>query len=496
MKKLKILIFLLLTLLIGCSSLKEHKTPEEVVNSCYIGMGYTELTYNLGKSYPYFENVKDTIGVKEINNCNEKKVLELYKNAGTKGYGDNSPYWRWSVEFTEKQLETLLWKNLVSVKKSRPSNVYLYRDKKWVLEKEIEKFPLGNLKDIKVIKRGDSTIAMDLLIIGSRNTYVVTKELNIRRVLNFSQNSRMAKTDVELKSSLGRVLGKNMTTLPSAFFSIEKKSGKYYFYGGGFGHGVGMPQYTAYDLTKKKRYDYKEILERYYPNTKLKKSKVVQNFKEELLVGITNNNSLEHKNIKLISKEEILISYGKSSNKIKKNSVIEIVKEGKNIVVKLAGKKILASETEIKIVSKGKITVTSIKRSLKSINPSYYGEFIVKPYGNNLILANKVNIEDYLKGVVVSEMPISFGLEPLKAQAITARTYAISAFTKNRYKKYGVNLDDTVSNQVYNNKDENDLVNKAIKETKALIITYENIPVETFFYSTSSGFSATPLEVW
>ncbi|MGL5124449.1 MAG: SpoIID/LytB domain-containing protein [Fusobacteriaceae bacterium] len=496
MKNLKVLIFLLLIFLLGCSNLKKHKTPEDVVNSCYIGMGYTELTYKLGKDFTYFENVKDVTGVRNISNCDEKKVLELYKNAGTKGYGDNSPYWRWSVIFTEKQLETLLWKNLVSIKKSRPSNVYLYKNKKWVLEKEIEKFPLGTLKDIKVIKRGDSTIVMDLLIIGSKNTYVVTKELNIRRVLNFSQNSRGSKTDVELKSSLGRVLGKNMTTFPSAFFSIEKKSKKYYFYGGGFGHGVGMPQYTAYDLTKKKKYDYEEILERYYPNTKLKKNKMVQNFKGELLVGITNNNSLEHKNIKLISKEEIIVFSGKSSNKIKKNSVVEIVRDGKNIVLKLDGKKILTSETEIRITSKDKITVASIKRSLKSVNPSYYGDFIIKPYRNNLVLANKVNIEDYLKGVVVSEMPISFGLEPLKAQAITARTYAMSAFIKNRYKKYGVNLDDTVSNQVYNNKDENHLVNKAIKETKNLIITYENIPVETFFYSTSSGFSATPLEVW
>lgn len=495
MKKNRLLIFFLLIFLIGCSNLNRHKTPEEVVNSCYIQMGYPELNYNLGKDFPYFENIKDISGGKVISSCDEKKVLELYKNQGIKGYGDNSPYWRWSLEIAEKQLENLLWKNLLSVKKSRPSNVYLYKDKKWVLEKEIEKYPLGSLKEIKVVKRGDSTIIMDLLIVGSKNSYVVTKELNVRKVLNFSQESRGSKTDVELKSSLGRVLGKNMTLLPSAFFSVEKKSGKYYFYGGGFGHGVGMPQYTAYDLSKKKNYDYKEILFRYYPDTKLKKIGSISNFKE-LLVGVTNNNSLEHKSIKLSSKEEIVLTSGKNSSKVKKNSVLEIVREGKNIVVKVAGKKIMTGENEIVISSKEKITVQSITRNLKTKNPSYYGQFIVRPYGNNLVLANKVDIEEYLKGVVVSEMPISFGLEPLKAQAVTARTYALSAFTKNRYKKYGVDLDDTTSSQVYNNKEENELVNKAIKETKGTVLTYENIPVETYFYSTSSGFSSTPLEVW
>lgn len=466
------------------------------MNSCYIQAGYTELTYNIGRDFPYFENIKDVDGVRAINNCDEKRVLELYKNSGTKGYGDNSPYWRWSVEIPEKQMETLIWKNLIATKKSRPSNVYMYRDKNWVLEREIEKFPLGALREIRVIKRGDSTIAMDLLIIGSRNTYVVTKELNIRRVLNLSQDSRGSKTDVEVKNAIGRVLGKNMATLPSAFISFEKRGGNYFIYGGGFGHGVGMPQYTAYDLNRKENYNYQKILDRYYPNTKLRRANTVPNFKGDLLIGITTSNSLEHRNIRLNSKEDIRVVSGRNSHTVRKNTTVEIVRDGKNISVRVGGKRVFSSETEITLTSKDKIKVLSITRSVKDKNPSYSGDFIIKPYGNNLVLANRVNIEEYLKGVVVSEMPISFGLEPLKAQAVTARTYAVSGFTKNRYRKYGVDLDDTTSSQVYNNRDENELVNRAIRETKDMILTYENVPVETFFYSTSSGFSATPLEVW
>ena len=57
----------------------------------------------------------------------------------------------------------------------------------------------------------------------------------------------------------------------------------------------------------------------------------------------------------------------------------------------------------------------------------------------------ELDLEDYVKGVIAGEMPISFEIEALKAQAVAARTYGVKRINKNN--KYDVV--DTVLNQVY-----------------------------------------------
>ena len=67
----------------------------------------------------------------------------------------------------------------------------------------------------------------------------------------------------------------------------------------------------------------------------------------------------------------------------------------------------------------------------------------VKQTSKNKII--ELNIEDYVKGVIAGEMPISFELEALKAQAVAARTYALRRINKNNT----YDVVDTVMNQVY-----------------------------------------------
>lgn len=64
---------------------------------------------------------------------------------------------------------------------------------------------------------------------------------------------------------------------------------------------------------------------------------------------------------------------------------------------------------------------------------------LIKPSKTNskkIRVINKVKIEDYLKQVVPSEMPESFGVEALKAQAVAARTYALSDYLKTDMKRW------------------------------------------------------------
>lgn len=107
----------------------------------------------------------------------------------------------------------------------------------------------------------------------------------------------------------------------------------------------------------------------------------------------------------------------------------------------------------------------------------------------------ELDIEDYVRGVIAGEMPISFELEALKAQAVAARTYALRRINKN--KNYDVV--DTVMNQVYLDddtlkekwKDNYDTymnkINKVVKETEGEYVDYNGSYADTLFFSTSVG---------
>ncbi len=107
----------------------------------------------------------------------------------------------------------------------------------------------------------------------------------------------------------------------------------------------------------------------------------------------------------------------------------------------------------------------------------------------------ELDLEDYVRGVLAGEMPISFDLEALKAQAVAARTYAVRRINKNN--KYDVV--DTVMNQVYldddtlkNNWNNNydkymSKINEAVNSTKGEYVDYNGNYADTLFFSTSVG---------
>ena len=118
----------------------------------------------------------------------------------------------------------------------------------------------------------------------------------------------------------------------------------------------------------------------------------------------------------------------------------------------------------------------------------------------------EVNIEDYVTGVVASEMPVGFEIEAIKAQAVAARTYALAHVALlggtgcNKYGK-GADLCDTVHCQVYMTKDERlkiwgrvkgevywKKINNAVKSTAGEVLTYnDDLVMEPYYFSTSSG---------
>lgn len=114
---------------------------------------------------------------------------------------------------------------------------------------------------------------------------------------------------------------------------------------------------------------------------------------------------------------------------------------------------------------------------------------------SDMAAVNVVGIEEYLMGVVPKEVSASWHAEAVKAQAIVARTYAITNMTK--FKSYGFNVDNTASSQVYGGVSaEHELSNDAVLKTAGKLVMYEGNPAEVFFFSSSGGMTESVENVW
>lgn len=128
---------------------------------------------------------------------------------------------------------------------------------------------------------------------------------------------------------------------------------------------------------------------------------------------------------------------------------------------------------------------------------------VIKINKNNEI--QKINLEDYIVGVVAGEMPASFHEEALKAQAIASRTFAMYKLeTEN--KEY--DLETTVDDQVYINETEMKdkwgsefdfyykKIKKAVKETVNLVMTKDNKIFKSYYFAMSNGQTADSVSVF
>lgn len=112
--------------------------------------------------------------------------------------------------------------------------------------------------------------------------------------------------------------------------------------------------------------------------------------------------------------------------------------------------------------------------------------------GSNTI--KTIELEEYLRGVVPSEMPASWPAEALKAQAVAARTFAMQRIQIRQTKEYDV--DDTVAFQAYRIGHERPSTDKAIKDTVNQYLTYNGKIVEAAYSSSNGGRTYSAEERW
>lgn len=136
----------------------------------------------------------------------------------------------------------------------------------------------------------------------------------------------------------------------------------------------------------------------------------------------------------------------------------------------------------------GLLGIKDLKRKGKQALYHSNFEIIKKTKTDNLFyLVNVLDIQDYLKGVVPNEMPTSFGLEALKAQAVAARNYVLSPRTRlvNEY-----DVVDSVASQVYFGANtEETISNKAVTETDGIVATYNWGLILAQYSSTAGGYT-------
>jgi len=129
------------------------------------------------------------------------------------------------------------------------------------------------------------------------------------------------------------------------------------------------------------------------------------------------------------------------------------------------------------------------------ISRRYRGNLSARFLDGKLLLVNELPFEEYLYGVVPSEMPSSWPLEALKAQAVAARSYALYA------QKYGggqfFDVQSTQASQVYRGlSGENPATTAAVDATKDLVAARGGLVVPAYFHSSDGGFTENSEDVW
>lgn len=164
-------------------------------------------------------------------------------------------------------------------------------------------------------------------------------------------------------------------------------------------------------------------------------------------------------------------------------------------VLDLTGKPLFMFDTEEGIYfqgcqDKGDVPVVNVE------GKNYRGAITAKRLSNSdMSIVNKLLLEEYLYGVVPKEMPASWSLEALKAQAVAARGTAVSGI--NRFRNLGFDLCNTTRSQVYAGYDiEHPNSNQAVDETRNKLLTYNGEIANAFYHSNSGGHTENSENIW
>ncbi|MEN3279091.1 MAG: hypothetical protein V7607_231 [Solirubrobacteraceae bacterium] len=241
--------------------------------------------------------------------------------------------------------------------------------------------------------------------------------------------------------------------------------------GAGFGHGIGMSQYGAYGYSLHLK-DYGFILGHYYTGTTL--GKLDSNPEVKVLLqgskkALSFTGAVAAGDLKLDIAKTYTVRRGDTGLVLRDATGAAVgTTPGPLRVDAAVGEPLRLSGTSVPGVRNG----------------LYRGALVISASGSGLIAVNALDLEDYLRGVVSAESPSAWPVEALKAQAVAARTYALTTHAGGgAFDQYA----DTRS-QVYRGvAAETPSTDAAVTATAGQVVTFGGQPVTTYFFSTSGG---------
>ena len=132
---------------------------------------------------------------------------------------------------------------------------------------------------------------------------------------------------------------------------------------------------------------------------------------------------------------------------------------------------------------------------LRMNGKSYRGMLELSVQNGKLLVVNQLPLEQYLVGVINSEISSTWPMESIKAQAVIARTFAV-AKRKERSKAF-YHLESTVMDQAYDGSAlEDSRASRGVLETEGEVLTYNGSPIQAFYHANSGGRTESSQNVW
>jgi len=242
--------------------------------------------------------------------------------------------------------------------------------------------------------------------------------------------------------------------------------------GAGFGHGIGMSQYGAYGLSLQ-GVGYQAILARYYTGTALAQVAGEPEVRVLLQSG--------QRKVTFSGAARL------GTQSLDPATTYNVVRGGSGLVIRQGTKSLYTTAPPLRVdAPAGGALLLSGTSQPGVVDGRYRGALELRPAGSGINAINAIGLEDYVRGVVSAESPSAWPAEALKAQAVAARTYAITS----RAGSVGDGFDqyaDTRSQMYRGVAAERPSTDAAVTATAGQVVTYNGVPVTTYFFSTSGG---------
>jgi stage II sporulation protein D len=249
-------------------------------------------------------------------------------------------------------------------------------------------------------------------------------------------------------------------------------AGRLIIKGHGYGHGIGMSQYGALGFAQHGS-SYRDILGHYYEQTDV--------------VPLTNPPDVR---VLLQTTRRVVLSgvVAAGSRKLNTKSSYSAGASGGRVSLYAASGRRLGTYRAPLRLAAPKAGAFKLRGAAANgtSNGSYRGALELRAAGGRLQAINALNLEDYVRGVISAESPSTWPAEALKAQAVAARTYAVTTnvgTTTDGIDQYA----DTRSQMYKGVPAEYPSTDAAVAATAGQVVAQNGKPVTTYFFSTSGG---------